>query len=123
MFWKLEMEIFEEFIIKLLSLTSKSLTLTKEVLNKRKQLKTTIEGLIPQLNLGLSVLDNIKQQLEKNEIEKKMMILKISLLNLMLKIIKINLKQSGHVTNCLTCNYFCHYPYYIIDNNKKIVQQ
>ena len=71
MFWKLGMESFQEFIKKLMSLSPKSLTLTKEVLNKRKQLNTTVEGLIPQLNLGLSKLDGVRQQLEKIKIEKK----------------------------------------------------
>ena len=71
LFWKLGMESFQELIKKLLSLSPKSLTLTKEVLNKRKQLNTIVEGLIPQLNLGLSKLDGVRQQLEKIKIEKK----------------------------------------------------
>ena len=53
------------------SLSPKSLTLTKEDLNKRIQINTTGEGLIPQLNLGLSKLDGVRQQLEKIKIEKK----------------------------------------------------
>ena len=57
--------------IYLQSLSPKSLTLTKEVLNKRIQINTTVEGLIPQLNLGLSKLDGVRQQLEKIKIEKK----------------------------------------------------
>ena len=65
LFWKLGMDSFGEFLKKLMSLPAKSLTLTKEVLNKRKHLKTTVEMLIPQLNLGLSKLESIRQQLEK----------------------------------------------------------
>ena len=121
MFWKLGMESFDEFIKKLLSLTPKSLTLTKEVLNKRKHLKATVEGLIPQLNLGLSKLDSIRQQLDKIEIEKKKIDGSKNFIieNDVPKIIKIDLKQGEHVTNCLTCNYTCHYPCYIIENNKE----
>ena len=55
--------------IYLQSLSPKSLTLTKEDLNKRIQINTTGEGLIPQLNLGLSKLNSIRQQLKI--IEKK----------------------------------------------------
>lgn len=65
------MESFDQFMIKLRSLPAKSLNLTKEVLSKRKHLNITVERLIPQLNLGLSKLDNIRQQLDKIEIEKK----------------------------------------------------
>ena len=121
MFWKLGMESFDEFIKKLLSLTPKSLTLTKEVLNKRKHLKATVEGLISQLNLGLSKLDSIRQQLDKIEIEKKKIDGSKNFIieNDVPKIIKIDLKQGEHVTNCLTCNYTCHYPCYITDNNKE----
>ena len=50
-FWKLGMKNFQEFMKNLQSLSPKSLTLTKEDLNKRIQINTTGEGLIPQLNL------------------------------------------------------------------------
>ena len=80
MFWKLGMENFENLVKKLHSLSQKSLTLTNEVLNKRKQLNITVEGLIPQLNLGLSKLESIRQQLEKIDSERiKINMLKISL--------------------------------------------
>ena len=113
------MESFQEFIKKLLSLSPKSLTLTKEVLNKRKQLNTTVEGLIPQLNLGLSKLDGVRQQLEKIKIEKKNI---DGSKNFVIesdvpKITKIDLKPGEYVTNCLICNYTCH-PCYIKDDNK-----
>ena len=45
------MKNFQEFMKNLQSLSPKSLTLTKEDLNKRIQINTTGEGLIPQLNL------------------------------------------------------------------------
>ena len=121
LFWRLGMESFEEFMKKLQSLPAKSLTLTKEVLNKRKHLNTTVEMLIPQLNLGLSTLDNIRQQLDKIQLEKK----KIDgSRNFIIesdvpKLTQIKLKTGEHVTNCLVCNYTCHYPCYIADDNKK----
>ena len=121
LFWNLGMDSFEAFMKKLKSLPTKSLNLTKEVLNKRKLLKTTVEGLIPQLNLGLGKLDSIRQQLEKIDIERK----KIDgSKNFVIdseipKIEKIDLKPGEYVTNCLTCNYTCHYPCYIKDDFKK----
>lgn len=120
MFWKLGMENFENFIKKLKSLNPKSLTLTNEVLNKRKQLNATVEGLIPQLNLGLSKLESIRQQLEKIEEER----IKINgsknfiIYSDVPKIKKVDLKPGEYVTNCLNCNYTCHYPCYIRDDQK-----
>lgn len=121
LFWKLGMESFDQFMIKLQSLPAKSLNLTKEVLSKRKHLNITVEGLIPQLNLGLSKLDSIRQQLDKIEIEKK----KINgSKNFVIesdvpKLTQIKLKTGEYVTNCLVCNYTCHYPCYIPDDNEK----
>ena len=120
LFWKLGMDSFNEFMKKLQSLPTKSLNLTKEVLDKRKLLKTTVEGLIPQLNLGLGKLDSIRQQLEKIDLERK----KIDdsknfvILSDVPKITKIDLNPGEYVTNCLVCNYTCHYPCYIKDDNK-----
>jgi len=77
--------------------------------------------LIPQLNLGLSTLDNIRQQLDKIQLEKK----KIDgSRNFIIesdvpKLTQIKLKTGEYVTNCLVCNFTCHYPCYIADDNQK----
>ena len=76
--------------------------------------------MIPQLNLGLSKLDGVRQQLEKIKIEKKNI---DGSKNFVIesdvpKITKIDLKPGEYVTNCLTYNYTCHYPCYITDDNK-----
>jgi hypothetical protein len=121
LFWKLGMESFAEFMKKLMSLPAKSLTLTKEVLNKRKHLKTTVEMLIPQLNLGLSKLESIRQQLQKIDLEKK----KIDgSKNFIIesdvpKFNEVKLKTGEYVTNCIICNYTCHYPCYIAEDKEK----
>ena len=57
--------------------------------------------MIPQLNLWLSKLNSIRQQLEK--IEKK----KIEGSKNFIIESKID-----YITNCLTCNYTCHYLCY-----------
>lgn len=121
LFWKLGMDSFEEFVKKLKSLPAKSLTLTKEVLSKRKHLNTTVEMLIPQLNLGLAKLDSIRQQLDKIDLEKK----KIDgSKNFVIesdvpKFTQVKLKTGEFVTNCLVCNYTCHYPCYIAEDSRK----
>ena len=59
------MKSFEEFYKKLLSLTSKSTTLTKELLSNKNLLISSVQQLKLEINLGLKKINNIKQLLIK----------------------------------------------------------
>ncbi|XP_063049579.1 uncharacterized protein si:ch73-170d6.2 [Engraulis encrasicolus] len=115
MFWKMGMASMKKFFTQLGKMETQSLTLTKEVLQERRQLEATVEGMQPLIRKGLSimeeiraaqaVLENYKSQIEANkdfeyevEVEKSY---------------RIDIPRGTFVTNCHVCNYTCHYPCYI----------
>ena len=65
MFWKLGMDNYEKFLDRIKLMNPKSLRLTKEVVQKRKQLETTIIGLHNRVTYALSKIDNIKNVFNK----------------------------------------------------------
>lgn len=121
MFWEMGFKSFEAFFEELQRFETRSLSQTKDVLDKREQLKTIIENLEPQMNAGLSTLSELKTQLEifekhKSEIENNQ--------NFTYTVdeivqVKENLPKGKHVTNCLQCNVTCHAKCKVIDDDKK----
>ncbi|KAF4114006.1 hypothetical protein G5714_004229 [Onychostoma macrolepis] len=61
MFWKLGFSSMKKFFTSLNKMTTKSLSLTQEVLKERQQLEVFVAGLQPQINAGLTKLDEIKK--------------------------------------------------------------
>ena len=119
--WKLGMKSFEEFYKKLLSLTSKSTTLTKELLSNKNLLNTSVQQLKLEINLGLKKINNIKQLLIKIEKEKDINELnKNYIIDIDIPYItKIDLKKGEYQICCLTCNHACLYPCYYTEENKR----
>ena len=120
-FWELGMDSFKVFLRKLLMLEDKSLKLSKKVLDLRKQLQATILGLRPQLDLSLQVMENIRKEINIIETNKDK-INQCKDFNYKFKkpeIVKKDLPQGQHTSTCIICNYTCHYPCYIPDNNNK----
>ncbi|XP_059915976.1 uncharacterized protein LOC132463690 isoform X1 [Gadus macrocephalus] len=122
MFWAMGASSMETFFIALGQMTTKSLQLTKEVLNERKQLEVAVEGIQPQVRAGLAKLDEIRstqQQIEKHNAdiasnENFQFEVEIT------KPVQIKLTKEGeYITNCQQCNITCHYPCYIADDKKK----
>ena len=69
MFWKMVVRSFKNFFPEFEKTKSVSLQLTQEVLKKLEQLETLIEGLNPQINVGvMRQEENVLKQLER-EIE------------------------------------------------------
>lgn len=112
MFWKMGKGSMKRFFDHLGTMETKSLQLTKQVLSERKNLETVVAGVQPLIQTGLAKLEEIKSTsaaLEQNqtvikenenfeyevEVEKSK---------------KIDLKKGKYVTNCLGCNFTCHYP-------------
>ena len=121
MFWDLGMDSYKVFIRKLLMLNEKSLKLSKDVLDLRKKLQTTILGLRPQLEQGLQLMENIRREINIIETNKDK-IDQCKNFNYKFKkpeITKKQLPQGEHTSNCIICNYTCHHPCYIPDNNNK----
>ncbi|EDR25827.1 hypothetical protein, conserved, partial [Entamoeba dispar SAW760] len=115
MFWQLGMKNFDDFIKKLTKLPRISLETSKEVLKRREQIKTQIEGLSISINNGISKMSEIEQTYEQFYLNRD----KVNnnqdftfTVNVT-KQVKFELEVGEYVTNCLRCNGTCHYPCYI----------
>lgn len=113
LFWQLCSENLQQFFTKLATVEPKSLQLTKQVLEERQQLETVIQGLQQKINTGLSKINELQQEeaiLKKRELD----ILANKDFSYEVKISKVksvDISGSGlFVTNCLECNFTCHYP-------------
>lgn len=119
-FWKFSMVNYEGLMKKLLSLPSKSLILTKEVLQKRDLIKYYSYLLNDKIIKGVHILELIRINKEKIDLIKsniedcKNYIIEIE----KPKYKEIKLKPDEYATTCLICNYTCHYPCYIHDDYK-----
>lgn len=68
MFWEMGLLSFEKFFTDLKRMTTKSLQLTKEVLEERKALEIIIGSLQPEIDVGLSKLNALRD--EEKELKK-----------------------------------------------------
>ena len=121
-FWDLAMDSYRCFVRKLKMLPDKSSHLTSEVLKLRKQLETTIIGLRPQIDKSLVIMENIRKEISyvKANKDKIDQFKDFEYKYKEPKVTKKNLNQGEYTSNCLVCNYTCHYPCYIPDNNNKM---
>ncbi|XP_062379617.1 uncharacterized protein si:ch73-170d6.2 [Sardina pilchardus] len=122
MFWKMGKASMNKFFTHLDSMQPQSLTLTKEVLQERRQLEATVQGLQPMIRMGLSKLEEInttKAALENHEThikENKDFEFEVEVE----KSEKIDIPSGKFITNCHGCNFTCHYPCGIPkDENKR----
>ena len=109
--WKMGFDSFRSFFAKFARSKSVSLQLTREVLKERERLQTLLEGLSPQITMGLNKIEEMRQEeliLQQHEMEietnKKFRYeVEIS------KPRKIDLTGTGkYTTTCLLCNFTCH---------------
>ncbi|XP_040911620.1 uncharacterized protein LOC121193414 [Toxotes jaculatrix] len=122
MFWNMGAKSMEKFFTALGKTTTKSLLMTQEVLKERKQLETAIEGLQPQLRVGLAKLEEIKKTKEKIKEHETVMTsnenfeIEVDVI----KPVKKQLTKKGeYITNCQKCSITCHYPCAIADDAEK----
>ena len=115
------MDSYKVFLRKLLMLNEKSLKLSRDVLDLRKQLQATILGLRPQLDKSLQVMENIRKEINiiKTNKDKINQCKDFNYKYKKPEIVKKDLPQGQHTSTCIICNYTCHYPCYIPDNNNK----
>lgn len=120
-FWKMGCFSFQKFFDDLCRFQTKSLSLTKTVLIERENLKTIIASIFPQVQAGLSKLDELRKQIQifqmhdddirnnkdfEYETEETKQVLE-------------DLSPGHHVTNCLPCNVTCHADCAYADNDDK----
>ena len=121
MFWTLGYLSLKRFFVEFQKVNPASLSLTKETLKERHCLETTVQGIQPQIQDGLSKLETLRQEaaiLKKhaNEIKDNK---NFEYVVDVPKHRQVNLKTGEYVTNCLKCNSTCHYPCGIPDDKDK----
>ena len=121
MFWRMGIKSFEKFFQGLAEMESKSLVLTKQVLDERAQLEVRLSGLREKIALGVNKLSEL-QQLKRvcdqhaadiNANENFKFTVEEA------KRVQVKLPIGQYTTNCLVCNYTCHYPCLIPRNEDK----
>ena len=112
-FWKMGMDNFFRFFVQLSKMKTRSLSLTKKVLDERKQLEATIEGLQPLIQQQLVKLEELrktKEAIDNNQAQINANV------NVNIEVEgtearKIDISHTGHfLTNCSKCHVTCHYP-------------
>ncbi|XP_030257458.1 uncharacterized protein LOC115571939 [Sparus aurata] len=122
MFWNMGAKSLKKFFTALGKMTTKSLLMTKEVLQERKHLETAVEGLQPQVKAGLAKLEEIRRTKEKiKEHEAAMTSNENFEIEVdVIKSVKIPLTKKGeYITNCQKCFITCHYPCMIAEDDEK----
>ena len=121
MFWKMGIKSFEKFFQGLAELEPKSLVLTKQVLDERAQLEVRLSGLREKIDLGVNKLSEL-QQLKRVCNQHAADInanrnFKFTVEEA--KRVHVKLAIGTYTTNCLVCNYTCHFPCSIPRNENK----
>lgn len=122
LFWKMGYHNFKKFFDQLYRFETKSLTLTKAVLQEREQLKASITSLHTQVQVGLSKQLNLENEIEilkKHECEiedNKDFEYEVTETTRY----KVQLNPGEHVTNCIPCNITCHEKCMLANNTDKI---
>ncbi|KAK2917078.1 hypothetical protein Q8A67_001452 [Cirrhinus molitorella] len=121
MFWNLGFSSMKKFFTSLNTMKTQSLSLTQEVLKEWQQLEVHVQGLQPQINAGLTKLDEIKKTravLEQHKAD--MDANKDFEYELEVTVPKqIENNTGDYLTNCQKCSYTCHDAcVYANDNDK-----
>lgn len=110
MFWEMGVKSFKNFFTHLDTVQTKSLKLTKNVLDDRLRLEMTVRNLQPKLDIGLTKVNQLKQEIKifqdhKSEIERnKDFEYEVT----ETRQNKEELPKGRHVTNCTHCHFTCH---------------
>ena len=112
MFWRMGIKSFEKFCQDLAKMEPKSLVLTKQVLDERAQLEVRLSGLREKIDLGVNKLSEL-QQLKRacNQHAADINANKNFKFTVQEpKRVHVKLETGTYTTNCLVCNYTCHFP-------------
>ncbi|CAG0886419.1 unnamed protein product [Darwinula stevensoni] len=120
-YWEMGISYYKKFFKAFEESTPVSLTLTKKVLKERKRLEAALQGIQPQITAGLGRLEHLRQEhatLKQHEADleaNKNFAYKVKIQ----KQLKANLSIGEYVTNCLKCNFTCHYPCTVPNDDRK----
>ena len=121
MFWRMGIKSFEKFFQGLAEMESKSLVLTKQVLDERAQLEVRLSGLREKIVLGVNKLSELLQlkrvwdqrAADINANKNFKFTVQVA------KRVQVKLDTGTYATNCLVCNYTCHFPCPFPRNSQK----
>jgi hypothetical protein len=121
MFWKMGIKSFKDFFVAFETVKTQPLEPTRNVLEERKKLEVIIEGILPQINLGLLKLNQLQDEervlgQHKADMDANK---NFTYSTKVPDIKKIDLPSGQHTTTCLRCNYTCHDNCAFSDNNDK----
>lgn len=121
MFWELGMESFKNFVKKLNTLSTKSLTLSKVVLSERNNLNLSVENLQIQLQNGLNKMTSVRDLFEKIDSAQKVIngSKNFETITENDQIVQENLPSGTYTTLCINCNFTCHKICGIPDDRNK----
>ena len=111
MFWKMGFKSIEAFFADFEKAQSVCLDLTKEVLQEREQLQALLEGLNPQITMGLNKIEEMrKEEIVMQQREMEIETNKEFTYDVEIDIPrKIDISGQGrYTTTCLKCNFTCH---------------
>ncbi|XP_067865190.1 uncharacterized protein [Heterodontus francisci] len=113
MFWKMGSNSMKTFFAALSKMETKSLRLTKEVLREYQQLEAAVEGLQPQIKVGLIKLEEIRktqQALNQHQVDLDAnQDFEYEVETTFAE--KEDIIGTGcYITNCEKCHFTCHYP-------------
>ena len=121
MFWKMGIESFEKFFKGLAMMEPKTLALTKQVLDERAQLEVRLSGLREKIEFGvhkLSKLQRLKRICNQHTADiNANRNFKFTVEEQ--KRVQLELPTGTFTTNCLVCNFTCHFPCSIPRNENK----
>ena len=112
MFWKMGVKSFQKFFTEFGKAETRSLIQTKAVLDERRRLEATIEGLQPRINAGLAKIEELRQE-EKILDQRKAEIEANKNFTYQVQVTKqkkVPLNTRHYVTNCMVCSCTCHFP-------------
>ena len=110
MFWNLGMRSFKNFLDKVCLTKTKSLTLTRGVLDEREHIEIYVVNLHTQVKKGLSYMEQLRDEVraletvEKDIDSNKDFTYKVKRYEMSKK----PLPHNQNTTTCLTCNFTCH---------------
>jgi hypothetical protein len=110
MFWEMGLKSFRAFFDYLEQMKTKSLQLTKDVLDERFCLEATVRNLQPKLDAGLSKVKSMELEIKILE-ENKSLITNNKGFEYEVEEIRQkrkNLPRGQNVTNCTNCHFTCH---------------
>ena len=121
LFWEMGNNSFEKFFTNFAMSKEVSLTCTRKVLDQRKKLDVTVYAIQRMIELGVAKIEELEKEKEVlrnhqtkiNANEKFTYDIRIT------KQRKTECNLGTYVTNCVRCNFTCHYPCYIPDDKEK----